>query len=198
MAMSKAGVTRDIKLVDIGNSREIRLPKALLQKYGWSEFLINAVASTRNSSATSSSPRANASAAASSLSSTATILARISGRCLPFEALAGTSDPGQRDFRRIQPARVCRAQTGCELQRRVIAIRIGENAVVELGPAFVSTVWRASILIAPLRTRLPGNASSVRTPRRAPIAPQITHRTRFAFRMSCRLGAATRPASARF
>lgn len=38
--MSKAGVTRDIKLVDIGNSRGIRLPKTLLQKYGWSDFLI--------------------------------------------------------------------------------------------------------------------------------------------------------------
>ena len=40
MAMSKAGITRDIKLVDIGNSRGIRLPKALLQKYGWSESLV--------------------------------------------------------------------------------------------------------------------------------------------------------------
>ncbi len=38
--MSKAGVTRDIKLVDIGNSRGIRLPRALLQKYGWSESLV--------------------------------------------------------------------------------------------------------------------------------------------------------------
>ena len=38
--MSKAGVTRDIKLVDIGNSRGIRLPKTLLQKYGWSDSLI--------------------------------------------------------------------------------------------------------------------------------------------------------------
>ena len=33
--MGKACVTRDIKLIDIGNSRGIRLPKALLQKYGW-------------------------------------------------------------------------------------------------------------------------------------------------------------------
>ena len=38
--MSKAGVTRDIKLIDIGNSRGIRLPKALLQKYGWSDSLL--------------------------------------------------------------------------------------------------------------------------------------------------------------
>ena len=38
--MSKAGITRDIKLVDIGNSRGIRLSKALLQKYGWSESLV--------------------------------------------------------------------------------------------------------------------------------------------------------------
>lgn len=38
--MGKACVTRDIKLVDIGNSRGIRLPKALLQKYGWSESLV--------------------------------------------------------------------------------------------------------------------------------------------------------------
>ena len=38
--MSKAGVTRGIKLVDIGNSRGIRLPKALLRKYGWSDSLV--------------------------------------------------------------------------------------------------------------------------------------------------------------
>ena len=38
--MSKAGVTRDIKLVDIGNSRGIRLPKTLLQRYGWSDSLV--------------------------------------------------------------------------------------------------------------------------------------------------------------
>jgi antitoxin MazE len=40
MAMSRAVATRDIKLVDIGNSRGIRLPKALLQKYGWSDSLV--------------------------------------------------------------------------------------------------------------------------------------------------------------
>ena len=38
--MSRAVATRDIKLVDIGNSRGIRLPKALLQKYGWSDSLV--------------------------------------------------------------------------------------------------------------------------------------------------------------
>ena len=38
--MSKANVTRDVKLIAIGNSRGIRLPKALLQKYGWSDSLV--------------------------------------------------------------------------------------------------------------------------------------------------------------
>ena len=38
--MSKADVTRDIKLIDTGNSRGIRLPKALRQNYGWSESLV--------------------------------------------------------------------------------------------------------------------------------------------------------------
>ena len=38
--MSKAGIPRDIKLVDIGNSRGIRLPKDLLRKYGWSHSLV--------------------------------------------------------------------------------------------------------------------------------------------------------------
>ena len=38
--MSKANVTRDIKLIAIGNSRGIRLPKSLLQKYGWSDSLV--------------------------------------------------------------------------------------------------------------------------------------------------------------
>ena len=31
---------RDIKLVAVGNSKGIRLPKALLQKYGWSDSLV--------------------------------------------------------------------------------------------------------------------------------------------------------------
>ena len=38
--MSKANVTRDIKLIAIGHSKGIRLPKALLEKYGWSESLV--------------------------------------------------------------------------------------------------------------------------------------------------------------
>lgn len=38
--MSKANVTRDIKLIAIGNSKGIRLPKALLQKYGWNDSLV--------------------------------------------------------------------------------------------------------------------------------------------------------------
>ena len=38
--MSRAVATRDVKLIDIGNSRGIRLPKALLQKYGWSDSLV--------------------------------------------------------------------------------------------------------------------------------------------------------------
>lgn len=33
-------VKRDIKLVAVGNSKGIRLPKALLQKYGWSDSLL--------------------------------------------------------------------------------------------------------------------------------------------------------------
>ncbi len=32
--------TRDIKLVPIGNSRGIRIPKLLLQKYGFNQFLL--------------------------------------------------------------------------------------------------------------------------------------------------------------
>ena len=38
--MGKAVGVRDIKLVSIGNSKGIRLPKALLQKYGWSDSLV--------------------------------------------------------------------------------------------------------------------------------------------------------------
>jgi antitoxin MazE len=38
--MSKAVGTRDVKLISIGNSKGIRLPKTLLQKYGWSDTLI--------------------------------------------------------------------------------------------------------------------------------------------------------------
>ena len=32
--------TRDVKLISIGNSKGIRLPKALLQKYGWGDSLV--------------------------------------------------------------------------------------------------------------------------------------------------------------
>ena len=32
--------TRDIKLIAIGNSKGIRIPKVLLQKYGWGESLV--------------------------------------------------------------------------------------------------------------------------------------------------------------
>ena len=38
--MANTGVVRDIKLISIGNSKGIRLPKALLQKYGWSDSLV--------------------------------------------------------------------------------------------------------------------------------------------------------------
>ena len=31
---------RDAKLITIGNSKGIRLPKALLQKYGWTDSLV--------------------------------------------------------------------------------------------------------------------------------------------------------------
>ena len=33
-------VKRDVKLVPVGNSKGIRLPKVLLQKYGWSDSLV--------------------------------------------------------------------------------------------------------------------------------------------------------------
>lgn len=38
--MSNATATRDVKLIAIGNSKGIRLPKVLLQKYGWSDSLV--------------------------------------------------------------------------------------------------------------------------------------------------------------
>lgn len=38
--MGKPAGVRDIKLISIGNSKGIRLPKALLQKYGWSDSLV--------------------------------------------------------------------------------------------------------------------------------------------------------------
>ena len=38
--MSRAAVAREVKLIAIGNSQGIRLPKVLLRKYGWSGSLI--------------------------------------------------------------------------------------------------------------------------------------------------------------
>ena len=38
--MGKMAGIRDVKLISIGNSKGIRLPKALLQKYGWSDSLV--------------------------------------------------------------------------------------------------------------------------------------------------------------
>lgn len=32
--------TRDVKLIPIGNSKGIRIPKVLLQKYGWGDSLV--------------------------------------------------------------------------------------------------------------------------------------------------------------
>ena len=38
--MGKVPATTDVKLIAIGNSRGIRLPKVLLRKYGWSDSLV--------------------------------------------------------------------------------------------------------------------------------------------------------------
>jgi len=38
--MEKQLRTRDIKLIPIGNSKGVRLPKALLQKYGFNNSLL--------------------------------------------------------------------------------------------------------------------------------------------------------------
>ena len=38
--MEKATATTDVKLIAIGNSKGIRLPKVLLRKYGWSDSLV--------------------------------------------------------------------------------------------------------------------------------------------------------------
>ena len=32
--------TRDVKLISIGNSKGIRIPKILLEKYGWGDALV--------------------------------------------------------------------------------------------------------------------------------------------------------------
>ena len=37
--MNKPSYIREVKLIPIGNSRGIRLPKTLLDKYGWSDRL---------------------------------------------------------------------------------------------------------------------------------------------------------------
>ena len=38
--MSKSTRVSEVKLIAIGNSRGIRLPKALLDKYGWNDRLV--------------------------------------------------------------------------------------------------------------------------------------------------------------
>ncbi len=38
--MSESTHTREVKLIPIGNSKGIPLPKSLLDKYGWSDRLI--------------------------------------------------------------------------------------------------------------------------------------------------------------
>ena len=38
--MGRATGTRKVKLIAVGNSKGIRLPKVLLQKYGWSDSLV--------------------------------------------------------------------------------------------------------------------------------------------------------------
>ena len=37
--MNKSSSIREVKLIPIGNSRGIRIPKTLLDKYGWSDRL---------------------------------------------------------------------------------------------------------------------------------------------------------------
>jgi len=38
--MGNATAVRELKLIDIGNSKGIRLPKVMLKKYGWSDSLV--------------------------------------------------------------------------------------------------------------------------------------------------------------
>jgi antitoxin MazE len=38
--MEKHLRTKNVKLIDIGNSKGIRIPKAILQKYGFSDYLL--------------------------------------------------------------------------------------------------------------------------------------------------------------
>ena len=40
MALHQPSSTREVKLIAIGNSRGIRLPKELLDKYGWGDRLV--------------------------------------------------------------------------------------------------------------------------------------------------------------
>ena len=37
--MGQPNTAREIKLIAIGNSKGIRLPKVLLRQYGWSDFI---------------------------------------------------------------------------------------------------------------------------------------------------------------
>ena len=37
--MNQSSHTREVKLIPIGNSKGIRIPKAILDKYGWSDRL---------------------------------------------------------------------------------------------------------------------------------------------------------------
>ena len=38
--MNQSSYVREVKLIPIGNSKGLRLPKALLDKYGWSDRLV--------------------------------------------------------------------------------------------------------------------------------------------------------------
>lgn len=38
--MGKTPTTRNVKLIVMGSSKGIRLPKVLLQKHGWSDWLV--------------------------------------------------------------------------------------------------------------------------------------------------------------
>ena len=40
LTMGKIPITRYVKLITIGNSKGIRIPKVLLQKHGWSGWLV--------------------------------------------------------------------------------------------------------------------------------------------------------------
>ena len=40
MALQHPSGTREVKLIAIGNSRGIRLPKELLERYGWGDRLV--------------------------------------------------------------------------------------------------------------------------------------------------------------